>query len=92
MKPMQGNQWVNCAFGCLFKKIQIYIVLWDSPPSIYIQHVFEHTKDRAHSCLPHPALPILNGGQFGYKVAVVEAESTFKESSFVPFGETSTPS
>lgn len=24
MKPMQGNQWVNCAFGCLFLKTDLY--------------------------------------------------------------------
>lgn len=61
MKPMQGNQWVNCAFGCLFKKKKkkkIYIVLWDFLLSIYIQHVSEHTED---PCLPHPTLPILKG-------------------------------
>lgn len=29
--------------------------------SIYTQYVSVHTEDKAHSYLPHPTLPILNG-------------------------------
>lgn len=60
MKPMQGIQWVNCAFWMFVLKTDLYSFM-GFVFSIYIQYVSELAEDRARSYLPHPTLPILNG-------------------------------
>lgn len=81
-----------CFFGCLFLKLDLYIVLSDGcpSPSIYIQHVFEHTKNKAHSCLPHSAFPILNVEKFSRATQwqKLKQKAHLKKSSLVPFGKT----